>query len=122
MEAVMETERRPKMYAALQTAPEQAYVPQPRDIDIEVRVNIHGELMLLHDQPFDAIPLWIRYKNAARQLEILFEDGYCWPLENQISDTLHMYIIRSAKVNIIRLESNNVVEGWETILLNDTYQ
>ena len=118
----METERRPKMYAALKTEMEPTYVPEARPVTIEVRMNVHGQLMLLHDEPFAAIPLWIRYKNAARQLEILFEDGYCWPLENEINDTLHNYIIRSAKVNIIRLESNNVVEGWETILLNDTYQ
>ena len=120
METVLR-ERKP-MYAALQMEHDIAYAPEPRPISIEVRMNVHGQLMLLHNDAFDCIPLWIRYKNAARRLEILFEDGYCWPLDNHIGDTLHDHIIRSAKVNVIRVENNNVVEGWETILLNDTYQ
>ena len=111
------------MYAALKTQVDTDYqaLRQPRDINIDVRVNAQGQLMLLHSGPFNVIPLWVRYYNTARMLEVLFEDGYAWPVDLEISDHLHTSINRSAKINLIWVENNNVVENWETILLNDTY-
>ena len=119
MEAMAETNR--PMYAALkhEAAPE---ILPPRDITVEVRVNVHGQVMILHNQAFYNIPLWIKYRNAARRLEILFENGYTLPLENEINDGLNNYLVKAAKVTLVHVENNNVVEGWETILLNDLYQ
>ncbi len=110
------------MYAALNMTDASKTPMLDFDMDITVNVNTHGKIVLLHNQPFDQIPLWIRYKNASRRLEILFEDGSFFPLSETMNDSAHTYLVRSGKVTLIRTENNKPVEGWETILLNDTYQ
>ena len=110
------------MYAALNMN-ETNKLPRPAyDMNIAVRVNVHEQVMLLHDEPFDQTPLWIRYKNASRQLDILFQDGSIHTLPLPMDDTVHKYLVKSAKVTVILVENNKAVEGWETVLLNDTYQ
>lgn len=110
------------MYAALNMSENKPLPMTAFDMDIMVRVNIHGQVLLLHETPFDQVPLWIRYKNISRRLEILFEDGTIFTLNQLMNDSSHKYLIKSAKVTVIRTESNKPVEGWDTVLLNDTYQ
>jgi len=110
------------MYAALKMSENNSLPMTAYDMNVSVRVNVHEQIMLLHDEPFDQIPLWIRYKNVSRLLEILFEDGRIQTLPVPIEETAHKYLIKSAKVTLVLVENNKAVEGWDTVLLNDTYQ
>lgn len=114
------------MYAALNTSANNHLAAglglNMQPMNISIRINVHGQIMLVHDKPFDHIPLWIRYKNGARRVEILFDNGTTHPIETQINDSVNSHLVKSNKVMVIRTENNLPVESWDTILINDTYQ
>lgn len=93
----------------------------PAPMNINLLVNTHGKICLVHDEVFQHIPLWIKHKKQSRQVEILFDNGALLKLPQTVPDTLRRYLETATKVNVIRTENNLPVEGWETFLLNDDY-
>lgn len=92
-----------------------------RPMNINLIVNTHGKICLVHDEVFEHIPLWIKHKKQSQQVEILFDNGALLNVAGPIPDTLRRHLEQATKVNVIRTENKIPVEGWETFLLNDEY-
>ena len=86
-------------------------------MNIGLVVNARGKLCLVHDQPFEATPLWVGYHVDLRRLEIIFDTGGKYPIDWEATDEMHNYLIRMEKILIIRMEDRKPVEGYDTSFL-----
>ncbi len=93
--------------------------PPPSDANMRITllVNARGRVCLLHDQPFEATPLWLRYKAKSRHIELIFDNNTLRPLLEQVIDQVHSFLLQEKKVMIIRCEGNIPVEGFDTQLI-----
>lgn len=87
-------------------------------MNIGLVVNARGKLCLVHDQPFEATPLWVAYHVDRRQLEIIFDSGGTYPIDWEATDEMHGYLINTNKILIIRMEDRKPVEGFDTSFLH----
>lgn len=71
----------------------------------------------MHDEPFEATPLWVGYHIDKRQLEIIFDTGTTYPIDWEATDEMHSYLMRISKILIIRMENRKPVEGFDTSFL-----
>jgi hypothetical protein len=83
-------------------------------VNIGLVVNARGKLCLVHDEPFDATPLWVAYHVDKRQLEIIYDTGGTFPIEWEATDEMNSYLMRITKILIIRMENRKPVEGYDT--------
>ncbi|MGE3770374.1 MAG: hypothetical protein AB7G06_05415 [Bdellovibrionales bacterium] len=90
-------------------------------MNIALIVNARGKICLVHDEPFENIPLWVKYRNLNKKLEILFDNGTTRELPNTVNEMLNSYLVKADKIALVRTEDKNPVEAWDTILLNDSY-
>lgn len=86
-------------------------------MNIGLIVNARGKVCLVHDEPFEATPLWVGYHVDRRQLEIIFDTGGTFPIEWEATDEMHAYLERINKILIIRMENRKPVEGYDTSFL-----
>lgn len=87
-------------------------------MNIGLVVNARGKLCLVHDEPFEATPLWVGYHLDKRRLEIIFDTGRTYPIDWESTDEMDIYMQRVDKILIIRMENRKPVEGFDTSFLH----
>lgn len=87
-------------------------------MNIGLVVNARGKLCLVHDQPFEATPLWVAYHLDTRRLEIIFDTGAKYPIDWEATDEMDGYLIKMEKILIIRMEDRKPIEGYDTSFLH----
>jgi len=107
-------------YAALNTT-ENQYDAGLQPMNIALIVNAKGRVCLVHDEPFENVPLWVKYKNLHKKIELLFDNGITQELAMTVNDSLNSYLVKTDRIALVRTENKNPVEAWDTILLNDSY-
>jgi hypothetical protein len=103
-------------HAVLQPEPEAGLLP----MNINMLVNAKGKVCMTHDDILPAIPLWVKYRQLAKEIDILFDNGTTETVLSAIPEQLDSYLVNTNRVTIIRVENREPVEGWETILLNES--
>lgn len=106
-------------YAAVNTYENNGLPPMSDTRKINMLVNAKGKVCLVYDEPFDGVPLWVKYRKPSRKIDLLFDNGATMTLKNDVPDQLDSYLINCNRVTIVRIEDQKPVEGWETILLNE---
>ncbi len=86
-------------------------------MNIGLVVNARGKVCLVHDEPFEATPLWVGYHIDKKQLEVIFDTGGSFPIEWEATDEMNNYLLRINKILIIRMEDKKPVEGYDTSFL-----
>ncbi len=86
-------------------------------MNIGLVVNARGRLCLVHDEPFEATPLWVGYHVDRRQLEIIFDTGKTFPIDWEATDEMNVYLLKMKKILVIRMENKKPVEGFDTSFL-----
>lgn len=86
-------------------------------MNIGLVVNARGKLCLVHDEPFEATPLWVGYHIDRRRLEIIFDTGSTYPIDWEATDEMDVYLNNASKILIIRMENRKPVEGFDTSFL-----
>lgn len=86
-------------------------------MNIGLVVNARGKICMVHDEPFEGVPLWVGYHIELRVLEVIFEAGGTFPIDWKATDEMHNYLLRISKILIIRMENRQPVEGFDTSLL-----
>ncbi|MDD3029545.1 MAG: hypothetical protein PHS57_04615 [Alphaproteobacteria bacterium] len=86
-------------------------------MNIGLVVNARGKVCLVHDEPFEATPLWVGYHVDDRQIEIIFDTGDTYPIDWQATDEMHGFLMNINKILIIRMENKRPVEGFDTSFL-----
>ncbi len=86
-------------------------------MNIGLIVNARGKLCLVHDEPFEATPLWVGYHIDRRQLEIIYDTGATFPIPWEATDEMNAYLMKTNKILIIRMEDRKPVEGYDTAFL-----
>lgn len=106
-------------YAAINTQENSGLASVPPTMKINMLVNAKGKICLVHNEPFEATPIWIKYKKPSKNVDLLFDDGSVLTVYHNVPEQLDSYLINSNRVMIVRVENQKPVEGWETILLNE---
>lgn len=86
-------------------------------MNIGIVVNARGKICLVHDEPFEATPLWVGYHIDRKQIEIIFDTGDTLPIDWEATDEMHNYLLKINKILIIRLEAHKPIEGFDTSFL-----
>lgn len=86
--------------------------------NIGLVVNARGKMCLVHDTPFNGVPLWVGYHMDLRQIEIIFDAGTSYRIDWVATDEMDGYLQRINKILIIRMVSKKPVEGYDTSLLH----
>ena len=86
-------------------------------MNIGLVVNARGKVCLVHDEPFEATPLWVGYHVDERHIEIIFDTGDTYPVDWQATDEMHGFLMNINKILIIRMENRRPVEGYDTSFL-----
>ena len=86
-------------------------------MNIGLVVNARGKMCLVHDNPFEATPLWVGYHIDKKQLEIIFDTGGTYPIDWEATDDMNNYLLKINKILIIRMENKKPVEGFDTSFL-----
>ncbi|NTU76836.1 MAG: hypothetical protein HGA90_03345 [Alphaproteobacteria bacterium] len=86
-------------------------------MNIGLVVNARGKVCLVHDEAFEATPLWVGYHIDKKQLEIIFDTGGTFPIEWEATDEMNSYLLKVDKILIIRMENRKPVEGFDTSFL-----
>ena len=86
-------------------------------MNIGLVVNARGKLCLVHDEAFEATPLWVGYHIDKKQLEIIFDTGATFPIEWEATDEMDGYLLKISKILVIRMENRKPVEGYDTSFL-----
>jgi hypothetical protein len=91
-------------------------VPDP--VNIGLVVNARGKMCLVHDEPFDATPLWVGYHVDIKRLEIIYDTGGTYGIDWEATDEMHNFLLKINKILIIRMENKRPVEGFDTSFLH----
>ena len=86
-------------------------------MNIGLVVNARGKMCLVHDEPFEATPLWVGYHIDKKRLEIIFDTGTTYPIDWEATDEMDKYLQKIGKILIIRMEDKKPVEGFDTSFL-----
>lgn len=86
-------------------------------MNIGLVVNARGKLCLVHDEKFEATPLWVGYHIDRRQIEIIFDNGGTYPIAWEATDEMNSFMLKINKILIIRMENRKPVEGYDTSFL-----
>lgn len=86
---------------------------QSTKMNIGLVVNAHGKMCLVHDQQFEATPIWIGYHTDKKQLEIFFDTGSTFPINWTATDEMLEYFLRINNILVIRMENKKPVEGYQ---------
>jgi len=86
-------------------------------VNIGLVVNARGKVCIVHDEPFEATPLWVGYHIDKKQLEVIFDTGGSFPIEWEADDEMNNYLLKINKILIIRMEDKKPIEGFDTSFL-----
>lgn len=83
-------------------------------MNIGLVINAKGKVCLVHDEPFDAVPVWVAYDVDTKHMKIIFDTGTDYPIEWESTDEIHYYLMKISKILLIRMEEKKPVEGYDT--------
>jgi hypothetical protein len=83
-------------------------------LNIGLVINGKGRVCLVHDEAFDAVPVWVAYDVDTRRMKIMFDTGADFPIDWQATDEVHYYLQRIGKILLIRLEDQKPIDGYDT--------
>lgn len=86
-------------------------------MNIGLVVNARGKVCMVHDEPFEATPLWVGYHIDKKRIEMIFDTGTTQMLDWEANDEMHNYLLKINKILIIRMEDRKPVEGFDTSFL-----
>lgn len=86
-------------------------------MNIGLVVNARGKICIVHDEPFEATPLWVGYHIDKKQLEIIFDTGGTYPIDWEANDEMNNFLLKINKILIIRMEDKKPIEGYDTSFL-----
>jgi hypothetical protein len=86
-------------------------------VNIGLVVNARGKVCLVHDEAFEATPLWVGYHIDKKRLEIIFDTGSTYPIDWESTAEMDNYLQKINKILIIRMENKKPVEGFDTSFL-----
>jgi hypothetical protein len=86
-------------------------------VNIGLVVNARGKMCLVHDEPFEATPLWVGYHVDKKRIEIIYDTGGTFPIDWEATDEMHNYLLKISKILIIKMENRKPVEGFDTSFL-----
>jgi hypothetical protein len=92
-------------------------VKRPSTVNIGLVVNARGKMCLVHDEPFEATPLWVGYHIDIKRLEVIFDTGTTFAIDWEATDEMHNYLLKINKILIIRMDNKKPVEGFDTSFL-----
>ncbi len=87
-------------------------------MNIGLVVNARGKMCLVHDEPFEATPLWVGYHIDKKRLEVIYDTGGTYPIDWEATDEMHNFLLKISKILIIRMENKRPVEGYDTSFLH----
>ncbi|MDR3450340.1 MAG: hypothetical protein P4M15_11445 [Alphaproteobacteria bacterium] len=87
-------------------------------MNIGLVVNARGKVCLVHDQPFEATPLWVGYHVDFKRLEVIYDTGGTYRIDWEATDEMHNFLLKINKILIIRMENKKPVEGYDTSFLH----
>ncbi len=87
-------------------------------MNIGLVVNARGKMCLVHDEPFEATPLWVGYHIDKKRLEIIYDTGGTYPIDWEATDEMNNFLLKIDKILIIRMENKRPVEGYDTSFLH----
>ncbi len=83
-------------------------------MNIGLIINAKGKACLVHDAPFEAVPVWITYDIDTRGMKIIFDTGTNKMIDSPLSDEVHDHLMKIGKILLVRMEDNRPVEGYDT--------
>ncbi|MDD4616703.1 MAG: hypothetical protein PHW76_06285 [Alphaproteobacteria bacterium] len=86
-------------------------------MNIGLVVNARGKVCLVHDEPFEATPLWVGYHVDKKRLEIIYDTGDTYLVPWEATAEMHNFLMKINKILIIRMENRKPVEGYDTSFL-----
>jgi len=86
-------------------------------MNIGLVINGKGKICLVHDEPFQRIPAFVKYHIDRLQLEISFEGGDTYPIDWVSTPEMDRHMLVASKILLIRMEHKAPVEGYDTSLL-----
>ena len=84
---------------------------------IELVIGKRGRAYLVHDAPFEDIPLWVRYLVASHEFEIIFNNGQSHRIGCPENPELQMMLNRMERIMIVRKEGEEPVESSEAYFM-----
>ena len=86
-------------------------------MNIGIIVNSRCKVCLVHDEPFEATPLWVGYHVDTRRVEVIYDNGTTYEIDWEATEEMNIYLMKIKKILIMRMKDNNPVEGFETSFL-----
>ncbi len=83
-------------------------------MNIGLVINAKGKVCLVHDEPFDAVPVWVAYDVDIKRMKIIFDTGTDYPIDWESTEEIHYYLMKIGKILLIRMEDKKPVEGYDT--------
>jgi hypothetical protein len=90
-----------------------------KPVSIFLTINVRGRACLIHDGPFPATPVWVKYLVNKRKIQLMYDNGTSDIVDYFMEDKLHKYLLNISKLFLIRTEGGKPVEGFDTILLKE---
>lgn len=89
------------------------------DISISFVINARGRALLIHNRPFGAVPVWIKYLTAERKIQLIFDNGSHYTIDYVLNDKRHKILLNLTKILIVRTEDGKPVEGYDTNIIRE---
>ena len=83
-------------------------------MNIGLVINAKGKVCLVHDEPFEAVPVWVAYDVDSKRMKIIFDTGTDYPIDWESTDEIHYYLMKIGKILLIRMEDKKPIEGYDT--------
>lgn len=83
-------------------------------MNIGLVINGKGKVCMVHDEPFDAVPVWVAYDVDSKRVKIMFDTGTDFPIDWEANDEIHYYLMRTGKILLIRMEDQKPIDGYDT--------
>jgi hypothetical protein len=83
-------------------------------VNIGLVINGKGRVCLVHDEPFDAVPVWVTYDIETRRVKIVFDNGTDFPIDWEANDEIHPWLMKITKILLIRLLDKKPIDGYDT--------
>lgn len=89
------------------------------NIAISLVINARGRACLIHDGPFEATPVWIKYLTAKRKIQFIYDNGTNRIIDYVMTDKLHKQLLNIGKLFLIRTEKGKPIEAFDTNLIKE---
>lgn len=89
------------------------------NIAISLVINARGRACLIHDGPFEATPVWIKYLTAKRKIQFIYDNGTSRIIDYLMDEKIHKQLLNIGKLFLIRTEKGKPIEAFDTNLIKE---